>query len=376
MKQLTRLWMFLVIFFAFVLGIQWIRANKDATVSRKIYSIFEGNNQGSKPLINKEEFEEITKKAEEEIIQVKEIDYEVVKPNELGHIMVVMYHGLTEETSKNVYRRKIEDFKNDLKYFHENDYVLTPMSEFVSGKINVPAGKTPIVLTFDDGLNTAFTMEEVDGELKVKEDTAVDIINKFAEENEGFRKACMFYVNGDNNPFQGAGEVKDRFEYLVANGYEVSNHTYSHADLETLNAEDVQKEIGLVDKMIKDNLGEDYAVNTLSLPFGKRPVEENKKYILNGSNEGHEFSYKIAFRAGPSAPYRPYYHIGYDDLNAPRARGNSTEDGDLGYYLKYYEKHPEKRYISDGNPNRLSIPEGYEEYLNVDKLKDIEIYTY
>ena len=52
------------------------------------------------------------------------------------------------------------------------------------------------------------------------------------------------------------------------------------------------------------------------------------------------------------------------------------EEGDLGWYFDYYEKHPEYRYISDGNPNRIAINKEDEDNINKDSLNNKELYLY
>ncbi|WP_058486820.1 polysaccharide deacetylase family protein [Defluviitalea phaphyphila] len=315
--------------------------------------------------------EEENKKTEEKV----EIDYKKIKPNELGHIMIVMYHGLVEDNPPSPYQRTIEDFKKDLEFFYENGYRPISMRDYIDNNISVEAGYTPIVITFDDGVSSSFSLVEENGELKPAPNCAVDIMNEFAKTHPGFEARAIFYINGDNDPFKGAGSFKERLEYLINNGYEVANHTYSHAHLSEIDEEEIQEEIGKVDEMIKEALP-GYTVDSFSYPFGERPVEELRYLIEKGIYNGKEYNYKIGLREGPSAPFYPIYHIKFDPYNVPRVRGSEGKEGDLWWYLEYYKNHPEYRYISDGNPNRISIPKGYEENIDKNSLGDKELYIY
>ena len=318
--------------------------------------------------------EDKEKKKEDEIQQDKkiiEIDYERVKPNELGHIMVVMYHGIMDNPP---YHRTYEDFWKDLKYMYDKGYRPISITDYVNQNITVAPGYTPIVLTFDDGLPSTFSLIKENGSLKVNPNCAVGIMEKFYEEYPDFGKAAIFYING-HDPFEGAGTIQERFAYLLEGGYDISNHTYNHADLATLNEQQIQEELGKVDRMIKEMIPH-YIMSTFSYPFGKRPKEEFRKWIASGSYEGHEYAYDIAFREGPSGPFIPPIHVKFEPYNVPRVRGSEGAEGDLWWYFNYYEKNPQYRYVSDGNPHRIAVPKGKENNIQQEMLQAKEVYVY
>ena len=49
---------------------------------------------------------------------------------------------------------------------------------------------------------------------------------------------------------------------------------------------------------------------------------------------------------------------------------------DMYWYFKYYEKHPEKKYISDGDNTVLSIPSNYKKNINTEKTKSFKTVYY
>lgn len=301
------------------------------------------------------------------------IDYDQVKPNELGNILVVMYHGIMDNPP---YQRTAENFIKDLQYMYDHGYRPISIRDYVDNHITVEPGLTPIVLTFDDGLSSTFHLIKENGELVPDPNSAVGLMEQFAKDHSDFGKAAVFYING-GEIFEGEGTVKDRLEWLVDHGYDVSNHTQTHVNLgeKTMTAETVQKEIGTVDQLIKEVLP-NYQVDTFAYPFGSRPDDALKPLIEMGSYNGQEYTYKVAFREGFSGPFVPLYHVQADPMNQPRVRGNEGADWDLWFAFQYYEDHPEYRFISDGNPNRIAVPEGSEDKINQDKVKDKEIYVY
>src|SRR5690606_37654788 len=79
-----------------------------------------------------------------------------VKPNEAGAVMVVMYHRFLPDEPDNDLNRRPETFRKDLERLRANNYYAVTALEFVENKMDVPAGKTPVVLTFDDALPSQF----------------------------------------------------------------------------------------------------------------------------------------------------------------------------------------------------------------------------
>jgi peptidoglycan/xylan/chitin deacetylase (PgdA/CDA1 family) len=304
---------------------------------------------------------------------VTELDYEALGVNEVGHIMVVMYHGIIDNPP---YHRTAEDFVKDLQYMYDNGYRLISMGDYVNNNIEVEAGYTPIVLTFDDGLSSTFSLEEINGELSVVETTAIGLLEQFSAEHPDFGKAATLYINGYKaSTFMGDGTYEERLNWLIDNGYDVGNHTVTHSNLSTLTGDEVQYEIGTVDEMIKEAI-EGYTVDTISYPLGMRPSEENRIYVPSGEYDGHEYAYTIGFREGPSGPYYAPIDIRFDPYNCPRVRGSEGDEGDLWWYFDYYETHANYRYYSDGNSETVVVPQEKEEKVDMSKMSDKALIVY
>ena len=294
----------------------------------------------------------------------KVIDYNKIKPNEIGHIMIIMYHGILDNPP---YHRTKEDFIKDLQYLYDNNYRLISMNSYKLGKISIEAGCKPIVLTFDDGLPSTFSLEMLGGKLEVKKDTAIGIIEEFTKQHPDFGKGGVLYINGGTNAFQGEGTNKERLQWLVDNGYEIGNHTFSHAKLSKLTKDELIKEIGLVDSLIEENI-KGYAADTISYPHGIRPAEEFRSFAVNGIYNNNNYNYVIGLREGPSGPMFSFLDNGFDAMNCPRVRGSEGEEGDLWWWLNYYQDHQEYYYVSDGDVNTISISKELENRVNQEKI--------
>lgn len=306
----------------------------------------------------------------------KPIDYTVVKPYEVGQIMVLMYHGIDPENNENdVYQRSVADFKNDLSELYNRGFRIISMKDLFDNNITTEAGFTPVVITFDDGISTSFSLVSESDKLVPKPDCGLDILMKFNEQHPDFGMAATFYINGNNDPFKGAGTQKERFEYLIANGCDIGNHLYSHPYLDKLDAEEITAQIGKVDEMIKTALP-GYMPVGVSYPFGIRPMGDLKKLVLDGTYNGKAYHYDFALREGLSEASNIPNRNGYDVLNLPRVRGSNGDATDLWDRLKFYEANPEYRYISDGNPNRIAVPKQYEDNVNKESIGNKELFLY
>ncbi len=313
--------------------------------------------------------------AEEEVVEsisLSEEDYRSLQVNELGHIMVVMYHGIMDNPP---YHRTKEDFLKDLTYFYEHGYRPIGMADYLSGHIDVEAGMTPIVFTFDDGLSTTFSLENVDGQLSVVPDTAVGLMESFAKQYPEFGAEASFYIHGNNANFKGDGTAKERLDWLLAHGYEIGNHSNTHANFSKLTGIQLLKEVGAVEVYLEGVLP-DYKMTYMTYPFGARPDSSLIPLLYEGEYEGVQLMYNVAFREGPSGIFYPPTHVKFDAYNAPRVRGSEGEVQDLWWFLSYYEEHPDKRYISDGDPDTLVVPSGWAESISKEAKETFEIIEY
>lgn len=332
-----------------------------------------------------EEVKETNDETEENKKEIEEVSIEEIislyKPNELGDIPVIMYHAVCENPPS-VYQRSIEGFKEDLQYMYDHGYRTISCKDFVSFNITTEVGMTPILLTFDDGDYRSFALErDENGNLVPEKNCAVYLMEEFYSNHPDFGKNAIFFINGHNATFQGKDKtitLEERINWLLSHGYEVSNHTDGHINIKNSTPETIVKNIAKVDKLIKDT-NNDVTLNVIAYPFGAKPTTENEKYILNGTYDGHSYSYVIGLREGPSkARFVPVIHTDYEPLNTPRLRGNKGEVGDMHSYFESYEKNPNLRFISDGNRDTIVVPIDKENKINkeLDIVKNKQIITY
>jgi len=310
------------------------------------------NEKKDNDIVKKEEINNETKEEKVEDFVIPEKDLSIC--NENGKIMVLMYHKFAK-TSSDGWTRSFSDFKKDLNTLYEKNYYPINMSEYISGKFEVPYGKTPVVLTFDDGTAGQLSFEWVDDVLTVKKDTAVKVYQDFVKEHPDFPMKGTFYIMSTN--FFGAkGTLKQRLEYLISQGFEIGNQTQNHYALQNADsAEKVREEVGGLAKFV-DELIPGYTISSFSPPGGSM-TKKYAEHVYSGTFEGFNYENKGIVLLYSSKPALSPINSELDlkKISRVRVRGNEKINNDFDYWIEYFDEHPEERYVSDGDVNTFVI---------------------
>ncbi len=314
-------------------------------------------------------------------VELTEEDYKNNKVDELGEIPIMMYHGIHNKKSnyvggnidKDGYQRTAEAFYNDLEFYYQNNYRMIRLIEFINGKIDVELGKSPIIITFDDGLENNIKVLGLDsnGEIIIDENSAVGILEKFKKKYPDYNVTATFFVNGGlfNQP-----EYNDKIlKWLINNGYDVGNHTYTHPDFTKINATKTKMEVGKVYELLNKIIPEKY-VNIVALPFGSpyKLNHKNMKYIFNTIYNEKEYNTIATLRVGwksESSPFSKDFNAKF--LKRIRAYDNNGAEFDIEMNFNLLNKN---RYVSDGDIDKIVIPKSRLGDIN-DKYKE-KIITY
>ncbi len=303
-----------------------------------------------------------------------EIDLQAVKPNEAGNIMVIMYHEIGDKEGE--WSRQWENFKKDLEVLYEKGYRLIGLKDYLDHNINVEAGYTPVVITFDDGTLGQFRVVEENGELTVDPHSAVGVMESFYEQHPDFGLEATFYIYYPV-PFRQREYIDYKLKYIVEKGMDIGNHTYTHENLSKLDPQGIQYQLGRMVKETGDYLP-GYQVDSLALTFGVNSREEYRDYVYSGEYEGVKYTNRGILLVGANPALSPADKK-YNPYKIPRIRGTESPNHstDLYDWLEYFEEHPDRRYISDGDPDRITVPEGLEDKIDDEKLggKQLRIYN-
>lgn len=298
--------------------------------------------------------------------------------NELGHVPIMMYHGIvnvasdsTGHTGGNVdkdgYNRTAEAFRGDLEFYYQNGYRMISLNDYVDGIVDVELGMSPIILTFDDGSENNFkVLGEEDGELLIDPNCAVGILEEFKRKYPDYGVTATFFVNSG---LFGQEEYNEKIlNWLVLHGYDVGNHTMNHSDFTKIDVEQANQEVGGLYHLLDTVLLERY-VSIVALPFGSpyKETHQNFSIIMDSNYQGKNYHTKAALRVGWEAEYSCFdKEFNPKFLKRIRAYDNDGEDFDIQMNFKLLENN---RYISDGDPNTIVILEKDKEKIENTNLR-------
>jgi hypothetical protein len=308
------------------------------------------------------------------------VDYSIIRPDESGEIPIVMFHNFIEDlnnTNDNYWTTSYDEFEKLLETLYYNNFRLISMRDFIDHNISVPAGKFPMVFTFDDGTPGQYNLIEVDGKLEVNPKSAVGVMLKFHEKHPEFGLKGVFYLNMDkeNKTFEGAGSLKERLGILLGYGFEVGNHSWGHVKFGELKEKaEINERLGKNQKYL-EGIIDGLKFYSLALPHGIEAPEALTGDMISGKYEGVQYINETIMAVGflPSVPsihteYNPSY------VRRIRSQGKVEEKYDLTYWLPLMTR--DRMYISDGNPDLVVVPENKVNYINTDKLNGKKLVTY
>lgn len=278
---------------------------------------------------------------------------ESLPPNELGRVMILEYHKI--DRPENRWTRTPENFRRDLQRLWERGYRLIKLGDFLDGKIALPRGTTPLIFTFDDSSPGQFRYVERQGQWVIDPDCAVGILEAFAREHPEFGHAATFYVlpgaDPPNRLFNQPALATRKLAYLATNGYEIGNHTLWHATLSRYPEPVVRSQIATAQEWIQQHVP-GYRPRTLALPMGAYPRQTRwaEAGEVKGTTYHHDAILMVAGGAAPSP-----FAKGFDPYHLPRIQ---AVEHDIDGWLTYFDRHPEARYVSDGEPGIVTVPAG------------------
>lgn len=161
-------------------------------------------------------------------------------------IPVLCYHVVSTSPSGR-YQLSLTKFREQMAYLASNGFTTLSVDEYYSiMTLQTPAPARPILLTFDDSTSDFVT-------------NVVPVLKQY-----GF-KATQFVVSGWVNT---AGHLTSaQLQTLAAEGYDIQNHTQTHADLSTLAYAAAYAEVNSADSFITGVTGK--KPQFLAYPYGR-----------------------------------------------------------------------------------------------------------
>jgi peptidoglycan/xylan/chitin deacetylase (PgdA/CDA1 family) len=297
-------------------------------------------------------------------------------PNEMGRIMVLEYHRTGSPEGEFV--RTLANFRKDLQSLYERGYRPVTMRQVLEKNIDIPAGTTPVVFTFDDATRGQFYFRP-DG--SIDPNTMVGSWDAFKKQNPAWSGGgvwCILPAAAHPSNFFGEtpdketpraqreANIRKKMEWFVANGHEICNHTLYHARLDRGTDRQVQDWIGIGEDSIKAYLPAGYDIKTFALPLGMWP--KNRALAWQGSyRDGKTYTNDVVLEVsgGPNVPP-------WDREWNPRSVDRFiVAPGALERQLQRWEQDPSNRYVSDGDARTVSFPRSMASRLDRSKLGNL-----
>lgn len=301
------------------------------------------------------------------VLAMAPVDVKRYRPNEAGVVPILEYHDIVTTSHVHGYQYPAVLFRRDLDYLYSHGYRPINLSDYVRGRIDCPAGTTPVILTFDDALRGQFHYLP-DG--SIDPDCAVGILDAFHAEHPDWALKGTFFVLTNVGtklppPFYQSGSSQKKMEYLVGEGYEIGNHTVHHKmGMNHFSDDQVQWEFANAVANIHTFLP-GYNVDTLALPYGVYP--RNRKLVIDGESGGIPYANICAMLAGANPAPSPMAKK-FSPYRLPRIiPGKETYA--LAYWFSYFEKHKSFRFISDGDPNTYTVAASDKSKIDITRLR-------
>ena len=251
-----------------------------------------------------------------------------------GVVFIAEYHRVLPK--EGLYTRSTHNFRKDLDTLYKYGFRPVTLSEFVEGKMTLPPGASPVVLTFDDSSLSQFKMLP-DG--KIDPESAVGILENFSKEHPDFPVKATFFIL-PKVPFGQAGCVNQKLSRLKSWGCEIGSHTLSHNSLRKLSEEKIKQELGGSIDWIR-SLG--FEPKTMAVPYGIMPkkIELLKNFTWNGKQYGFIANVRSMGRPAhsfesekPDNPYRLARIIGSNEPMALTYWLKKVEEGKVQLYVQ------------------------------------------
>lgn len=291
-----------------------------------------------------------------------------LSPNELGRIPILVYHQVGDREGR--WMRRWDNFARDLQALYDRGYRLVSLNDYLDGRLSLPAGYSPVILTFDDSSRGQFNYllkdgrEAEDSPPVVDPHSAVGVLLDFYRSHPDFGLEATFYFNA--SPFGQPELWKEKLRFLLEQGLDLGNHTDYHVNLARATSEEVRRALAAPVKILEE-VAPGYRLTSLALPYGAWPADS--RLAVEGEFQGVRYSHRGILLVG-AAPAPSPYSLQYDPLRLPRIQAFSPE---LERWLDYLDRHPDDRYVSDGDPEIISFPVKLQGKLNQAAVKGKQV---
>jgi peptidoglycan/xylan/chitin deacetylase (PgdA/CDA1 family) len=308
-------------------------------------------------------------------------DLERYQPNEMGQIPILQYHHIGEPAEQFV--RTPDQFRADLQWLYDNNFYVVNLHDIIDDRLDVPLGKRPVALTFDDSPASQFSLIPLpNGQFSIDPDSAIGIMEDFFARHPDFGRGGHFavlpYALFDWGPWDYAPQseyAELKLRWLLDNGYELGNHTVDHANLSLIDDDEIMYQLAVANDLI-EAIVPDADVRVITLPYGMYPPGGDDTLFYGFEYEGRYYEWDAALLVGANPTVVPI-STEYHKFEVARIQ---AFDEELHRWFEVFEANPGILYVSDGNPNTVTVPHDLHPWiagtLDETKIGDRELIRY
>ncbi len=300
--------------------------------------------------------------------------------DESGHIPILMYHaiGARARAGRPQYDSQglnisPQTFRNQLALMEAAHWYPVNMRDILTSHLNVPAGKTPVVITFDDARGTQFRYLP-NG--KIDPNCAVGILEAFHAKHADWPLRGTFYVLPKSAwnpaPFWQPGKETQKLQALAADGFEIANHSTTHRMMTHLSGAELCWEMAECQEYVKARVP-NATMDTMALPGGAAPKNHALwNTLLHGTLGKVSYHNRCILLAwgGPS-------HAWVDkEFNPDKVSRVGAGPGWIERSIQALTSGRLRPYVSDGNPDTVAVPRAEAALVDPKRLAGARLVVY
>lgn len=307
-------------------------------------------------------------------------------PNEAGRIPIFMYHSVGDPPLSGSMARfnklglsiSANLFRSNLQAMYEAGFYPVNVRDIFTNHLDIPRGKTPVALTFDDARGSQFRYLK-NGQ--IDPNCVVGILEAFHKKHlTDWPQRASFYLLPASKynpvPFWQAGKDTQKFKFLADAGYELANHSTSHRPFSKLDNKTLEWEMANCKKYVQERVPQ-ATMDTMALPYGIGPKSHaGYEVVLGGPTM--PYHNKCILLAAGDASYSPLDKR----LNVLRVMRVGSEPGVIERWTAALKRNRSaspkvtlRPYISDGDANTVTVPRSQSKWLVASRLNGAKLVT-
>lgn len=299
--------------------------------------------------------------------------------DEMGRIPILMYHAINGPSfhgrryDTNGLNIAPQTFRKQLKLMYAAHWYPINMRDVLTSHLDIPAGKTPVVITFDDARGTQFHY------LKngtIDPNCALGILEAFHKKHKDWPLRATFYILPKSAwnpaPFWQPGTETKKLRHLASEGFEIANHTTTHRLLGRLPASQLCWEMAECQRYVVDRVP-GVVMDTMALPGGDAPKNHALWSCLLNGRLGKIVYHNRCILMAWGGPSRAWSDKKFDPDRVTRI---GAGPGWVERALAQMSKGKIREYVSDGNPDTIAIPRYEAKEVNSKRLDGARLVIY